>query len=163
MDVETVAAERRVLGDAFEMEDQRNWADASFKTYVRPLSKPRPYVIAKGASDGVMIAAMPMVDELLMVLNAHPQVYVDISADNWGVPRAEFHAILKRIVAAGYGRRIMFGSDQMVWPQTIEVAIDAITEADYLSEDQKRDILYNNAARFLRLTDAEIASDHAAL
>ena len=35
-------------GDAFEMEDQRNWADASFKTYVRPLSKPRPYVIAKG-------------------------------------------------------------------------------------------------------------------
>jgi hypothetical protein len=38
-------------GDAFEMEDQRNWADASFKTYVRPLSKPRPYVIAKGAAD----------------------------------------------------------------------------------------------------------------
>ena len=38
-------------GDAFEMEDQRNWADASFKTYVRPLSKPRPYVIAKGSSD----------------------------------------------------------------------------------------------------------------
>ena len=35
-------------GDAFEMEDQRNWADASFKTYIRPLSKPRPYVIAKG-------------------------------------------------------------------------------------------------------------------
>ena len=38
-------------GDAFEMEDQRNWADASFKTYVRPLAKPRPYVIAKGAAD----------------------------------------------------------------------------------------------------------------
>ena len=40
----TVAME----GDAFEMEDQRNWTDASFKTYIRPLSKPRPYVIAKG-------------------------------------------------------------------------------------------------------------------
>jgi D-apionolactonase len=38
-------------GDAFEMEDQRNWADASFKTYVRPLSKPRPYLIAKGEKD----------------------------------------------------------------------------------------------------------------
>ena len=38
-------------GDAFEMEDQRNWADASFKTYVRPLPKPRPYVIAEGAVD----------------------------------------------------------------------------------------------------------------
>ncbi|WP_051334054.1 hypothetical protein [Mesorhizobium sp. WSM3224] len=38
-------------GDAFEMEDQRNWTDASFKTYIRPLSKPRPYVIAKGSKD----------------------------------------------------------------------------------------------------------------
>jgi len=38
-------------GDAFEMEDQRNWADASFKTYIRPLSKPRPYTIAKGQKD----------------------------------------------------------------------------------------------------------------
>ncbi len=32
-------------GDAFEMEDQRNWTDASFKTYVRPLSKPFPYTL----------------------------------------------------------------------------------------------------------------------
>ena len=38
-------------GDAFEMEDQRNWGDASFKTFVRPLSRPRPYVIAKGMRD----------------------------------------------------------------------------------------------------------------
>ena len=38
-------------GDSFEMEDQRNWTDASFKTYVRPLSKPRPYLIPAGAAD----------------------------------------------------------------------------------------------------------------
>src|ERR1700722_1264714 len=36
-------------GDTFEMEDQRNWTDASYKTYVRPLALPWPYVIAKGA------------------------------------------------------------------------------------------------------------------
>ena len=29
-------------GDAFEMEDQRNWSDASYKTYVRPLGRPWP-------------------------------------------------------------------------------------------------------------------------
>ena len=108
----------------------------------------------------VMHAAMPMVDELLMLLNAHPQVYVDISADNWGVPRAEFHGLLKRIVSAGYGRRIMFGSDQMVWPKAIDMAIASITEADFLAEEQKRDILYNNAARFLRLDTATIARHH---
>ncbi|MCW3493260.1 hypothetical protein [Microbacterium sp. SSM24] len=33
-------------GDVFEMEDQRNWTDASFKTYSRPLSLPFPYTVA---------------------------------------------------------------------------------------------------------------------
>ncbi|MDN3722045.1 hypothetical protein QW131_29835 [Roseibium salinum] len=35
----------RMEGDDFEMEDQRNWSDASFKTYVRPLELPWPYVV----------------------------------------------------------------------------------------------------------------------
>jgi predicted TIM-barrel fold metal-dependent hydrolase len=108
----------------------------------------------------VMHAGMPMVEEILMLMNAHPQVYVDIAADNWGVPRKEFHFILKRLVDAGYGRRIMFGSDQMAWPDSIPIAVASITEAEFLTPEQKRDILYNNAARFLRLTPAQIAQDH---
>ncbi len=32
-------------GDTYEMEDQRNWTDASYKTYVRPLARPWPYQI----------------------------------------------------------------------------------------------------------------------
>src|SRR5919106_5564283 len=35
-------------GDAYEMEDQRNWTDASYKTYIRPLSKPRPFTLPAG-------------------------------------------------------------------------------------------------------------------
>ena len=35
-------------GDAYEMEDQRNWTDASYKTYIRPLAKPRPYTVRGG-------------------------------------------------------------------------------------------------------------------
>ncbi len=108
----------------------------------------------------VMHAGMPLTDEMIALLYSHPQVFVDISADNVGVPRPEFYTHLKRLVEAGYGKRIMFGSDQMVWPQTIEVAVDSITEAPFLSEDQKRDILYNNAARFLRLTPEQIAKHH---
>ncbi len=41
--------ECRFEGDVFEMEDQRQWGDASFKTYVRPLALPWPYSIADGA------------------------------------------------------------------------------------------------------------------
>ena len=38
----------RMEGDTFEMEDHRNWTDASFKTYVRPLALPWPYTLKAG-------------------------------------------------------------------------------------------------------------------
>jgi D-apionolactonase len=41
-------AEVRFTGDVFEMEDQRNWTDASFKTYCTPLSLPFPAEITAG-------------------------------------------------------------------------------------------------------------------
>jgi D-apionolactonase len=50
-----LTAQVAITGDAFEMEDQRNWADASFKTFVRPLSRPRPYVIPKGTTESQSI------------------------------------------------------------------------------------------------------------
>ena len=40
----------RMEGYAFEMEDHRNWTDASFKTYVRPLAEPWPYVMKAGVA-----------------------------------------------------------------------------------------------------------------
>lgn len=63
----------------------------------------------------------------------------------------------RRLMRAGLGKRIMFGSDQMVWPETISMALEAIQSADFLSAEQKADIFYNNAARFLRLSEEEIA------
>ncbi len=54
----------------------------------------------------------------------------------------------------------MWGSDQMVWPRAIDVAIEALESAPFLSAEQKRDIFYNNAARFLRLSEEEIAKHH---
>ena len=105
----------------------------------------------------LMHAGWPMIDDLLAVLWTHPQVYVDVGVICYAIPRSAFHSYLKSIVEAGFGKRVMFGSDQMNWPGTIEVGIEAIKTADFLSEEQKRDILYNNAARFLRLSEGEIA------
>ena len=45
-----VRATCRMEGDAWEMEDHRNWLDASFKTYVRPLALPYPYTLKAGSS-----------------------------------------------------------------------------------------------------------------
>jgi predicted TIM-barrel fold metal-dependent hydrolase len=54
----------------------------------------------------------------------------------------------------------MFGSDQMMWPETIGIAIETIETAEFLTNEEKRDIFYNNAARFLRLSEEEIARHH---
>jgi predicted TIM-barrel fold metal-dependent hydrolase len=105
----------------------------------------------------IMHAGWPMADDLLAVLWTHPQVYVDTGAIDWAVPRPEFHRYLRRIVDSGFGKRVLFGSDQMVWPETIEIAIQSIETASFLTTAQKRDILFNNAARFLRLTPEQIA------
>ena len=102
-------------------------------------------------------AGWPMLDDLLATLWTHPQLHVDVGAIAFALPVAGFHSYLQRIVDAGFGKRVMFGSDQMVWPETIDVAIDRIQAASFLTADQKRDILYNNAARFLRLSPQEIA------
>lgn len=108
----------------------------------------------------IMHAGFPFLDDLLAVLYAHPQVYIELGVIIYSQPRAVFYRYLRGIVEAGYGNRVMFGSDQMVWPGVIERSIAVINEAPFLSEQQKRDILYNNAARFLRLTEEEIARHH---
>jgi uncharacterized protein len=108
----------------------------------------------------LMHAGFPMLDDMLTLMYAHPQVYVDVGVIAVALPRAQFWRYLERIVEAGFGERVMFGSDQMAWPGAIEVAIAAIEDAPFLSEAQKRDVLYHNAARFLRLDDAEIARHH---
>ncbi len=43
-----VRAEVRFDGEVFEMEDQRNWTDASYKTYGTPLDLPRPARVEMG-------------------------------------------------------------------------------------------------------------------
>jgi len=109
----------------------------------------------------IMHAGWPMIDDLLALLWNHPQVYVDVGLICYAIPRAEFYAYLRRIMDSGFGKRVMYGSDQMNWPCAIESGIEAIENTGFLSEDQKRDILYNNAARFLRLSKEDIAKHHA--
>lgn len=108
----------------------------------------------------LMHAGYPMLDDLLAVLILHPQVYVDIGAIVYTLPRKEFYRYLQTIVEAGFGKRVMFGSDEMVWPETIEKSIAVVEQAPFLSTEQKVDIFYNNAARFLRLREEEILRHH---
>jgi len=96
-------------------------------------------------------AGYPYLDDMIAMMYQYPQLYADLSTITWVIPRSAFYRYLKALVEAGLGKRLMFGSDQMRWPETIGRGIEAIEGADFLSKGQKRDILYNNAARFLQL------------
>lgn len=99
----------------------------------------------------IMHAGWPYQRETIALMYMYPQVYADLSVINWVLPREEFHEYLKGLMRAGMGKRLMFGSDQMVWPEAVGLAIQGTESAKFLTPDQKRDIFYNNAARFLKL------------
>lgn len=100
----------------------------------------------------VMHGGWPMQSEMLFILHQHPQVYVDLSAVQSLISLTEYYSYLKRLVDAGFGARIMFGSDAGSGSAgAIRRGIDSILQAEFLTESQKRDILCGNAAMFLRL------------
>jgi predicted TIM-barrel fold metal-dependent hydrolase len=87
------------------------------------------------------------------MMTQYPQLYADVSTITWVIPRTAFYDYLQALLHAGLGRRLMFGSDQMRWPENITVGIDAVQQTPFLTAEQKRDILFNNAAHFLRLDE----------
>lgn len=99
----------------------------------------------------LMHAGFPYVQETIAIMHMYPQVYADLGVLDWSRPREEFHEYLRTLIRSGLGERLMFGSDQMIWPEAIGMAIEGIESASFLTEEQKRDILYNNAVRFFRL------------
>ena len=106
----------------------------------------------------IMHAGYPYEDDLKALLWIHPQLMLDIAVLQFALPRAEFDTFVSSLVRAGFVDRIMFGSDQMNWPGAIGLGIDMINEADYLTYEQKKMILHDNAARFLRLdTNGELS------
>jgi predicted TIM-barrel fold metal-dependent hydrolase len=109
----------------------------------------------------LMHGGWPHVAELKALMYAHPNLYVDISVLNWILPKAELYDYLKSLINAGFGNRIMYGTDQMAWPQLISVGIESINSAEFLDYGMKEDIFYDNAAQFLGLSAEEIEKHKA--
>jgi len=101
----------------------------------------------------LMHMGFPFGDATEALMHSYSNVYADLGAIHWAERRPWFHAYLKRMMVAGLGDRIMFGSDQMTSPEAIGQSIDAYREADYLTDAQRRAIFFDNAVRFFRWTD----------
>jgi len=99
----------------------------------------------------LMHSGWPYVEEAEAMMMLYDNVNVDTGALSWLLPLPAFHDYLRRLVDAGFGKRVMFGSDHMYWPDGIGLAVEHVEAATFLTEDQKRDIFYNNAAAFYKL------------
>ena len=105
-------------------------------------------------------AGFPFLEDTIALMYRYPNVYGDLSNITWIPPRKVFLTYFEALMDAGLGKRLMFGTDQMQWPEVIPLAIEAIESARFLTADEKADIFYLNAARFLRLSEVEIATHH---
>ena len=98
----------------------------------------------------------PFREETLALLRDYPDVYVDLSITNGAMPFEQYEATLRQLVDAGFADRIMFGSDNL----PIGMILARLEQVEWLTDAQRRAILYDNAARFLRLDEATIARHH---
>lgn len=85
----------------------------------------------------------------------YPHLYVDIAVLLWVDHKPKYNVIefLKYAKEARLLDRVMFGSDQMVWPEAITYSIEYLNSFDFLTDKEKHLILYSNAKKFLGLKD----------
>jgi len=101
----------------------------------------------------IMHMGWPFYDHALYMLWTYENVYLDTATVNWMVGKELFNRMLREAVETVGSDRILFGSDQMVWPQMITPAIESIRDAPFLSDQDKRNILSENARRLLKIAN----------
>jgi uncharacterized protein len=127
---------RLTLGDPYLIED----------VLVR-YPKLRIYMMHAGGEDWP--------EHSIRLMAYYPHLYTDLAVMLWVEPNTQRYIteFLKDAKHAGYLNRVMFGSDQMTWPYAIEKSIVFLNSLKFLTKQDREDIFYNNAAKFLRLKD----------
>lgn len=94
-----------------------------------------------------MLDDIDYLDETFALLSDYPNIYVDMTALNAAVPAPVHAAALQEFIDRGFVDRIMMGTDN--WPADRVIA--RYDGFDFLTDAQRRAILYDNAARFFDL------------
>ena len=92
-------------------------------------------------------------EHAIRMLSLYRHLYIDLGVLLWVDPIVNDYAmrLLKLAKNARVLDRVMFGSDQMVWPEAISESIAFLNGIDFLTEEEKKMILYDNAKTFLNL------------
>ncbi len=99
----------------------------------------------------LMHAGENFYENTLRMMAGYPNLYVDLGVLLWMNPQTQDYAtkFLKSAKKYGVLDRIMFGSDQMVWPDAITSSIDYFKSLEFLTDTEKELIFYKNAEEFL--------------
>ncbi len=94
-------------------------------------------------------------EHTVRMMSMYTHLYIDLGVILWVDPMIKDYAVrlLKLAQNAKVLDRVMFGTDQMVWPGSISKSIEFLNSLDFLSEKEKRMILYENAKSFLKISE----------
>jgi len=103
----------------------------------------------------LMHAGENFYENTLRMMDGYPNLYADLGVALWLHPLTKDYGtkFLKSAKEYGFLDRVMFGSDQMVWPEAITSSIDFLNSMNFLTKDEKEMILYKNAKKFLGVKD----------
>ena len=103
----------------------------------------------------LMHAGENFYEHTLRMMDGYPNLYADLGVELWLHPMTKDFArkFLKSAKEYGFIDRVLFGSDQMVWPEAITSSINFLNSLDFLSKEEKQMIFYKNAKKFLGLKD----------
>ena len=94
-------------------------------------------------------------EHAVRMMSMYRHLYIDLGVVLWVDPIVKDYAVrmLKLAKSAMVLDRVMFGSDQMVWPDGISKSVEFLNELDFLTEEEKKMILYDNAKTFLKISE----------
>ena len=94
-------------------------------------------------------------ENTLRMKDGYPNLYADLGVEMWLHPMTKDFAVkfLKSTKEYGFLDRVMFGSDQMVWPEAISSSINFLNTLAFLTKDEKQKNFYENAKRFLDIKE----------
>ncbi|MCF3936517.1 hypothetical protein L1787_24300 [Acuticoccus sp. M5D2P5] len=131
-----VGVDMTFAGEVFEMEDQRNWTDASFKTYCRPLGRPRPFTIAAGETVTQSITMVFEAGEARAATRARPAASgvmpdITVALDEARAPLSDAAStILSRIPFAGAQVRLQPNEAGTAFARAARLALPVALEIE---------------------------------
>ena len=103
----------------------------------------------------LMHAGENFYENTLRMMDGYPNLYADLGVEMWLHPMTKDFAIkfLKSAKEYGVLDRVLFGSDQMVWPEAITNSINFLNALNFLTKEEKEMIFYKNAKKFLGINN----------